>query len=122
MKFWPSLKKEKVWPQEGDTYEFYDPEDIENLTCVRILKGEYKGLLYHYGKVEVVEIEDPPKIKFDYSIVDEAGFDLEKLHSDTNFITLLGDILVSIFDKNIIDDKKELDESPRINNIEESGL
>ena len=73
-------------------------------------------------KVEVVEIEDPPRIKFDYSIVDEAGYDLEKIHSDNTFITLLGDILVSIFDKNIIDDKKELDESPRINNIEESGI
>lgn len=108
MKFWKT--KEKVFPKEGVDYELLDLDGKERITGVKILEGKFKDIVYHYGKVEVVE-EDPPRIKFDYFIDTEGKFDLKDLKSNKKFVTLMGDILVSIFDNNVLKTEKELDES-----------
>ena len=41
-------------PKENEDYRFIDFTDSE-LTGIQIIKGEYAGFVYHYGKVRVKE-------------------------------------------------------------------
>jgi hypothetical protein len=119
-KKWP---KEKHWPIEGQDYDFMDVDGATEATCIKILKGKYEGIIYQYGKVSVIEEEEPPRIQFDYFIESEGNFSLEVLKNDKKFITLMGDILVSIFDNNILKKEKELsDETIRTDYSEKFNL
>lgn len=120
MKLW-SKTKEKIWPKEGEDYIFVDNVDEHQVTSIRIKKGEFQGVLYHYGKIGVVE-EDPPRIKFDYFIDDPGNFEFDDLISNEKFDTLMGDIIVSIFDNNVLKRKKEIDGPIRTNNPEKLNL
>jgi hypothetical protein len=119
-KKWP---KEKDWPQENLDYAFVDADDKGDITPIKILRGKYEDIVYHYGVVKVVEGEDPPRIQFDYSIEEFGEHDLDDLKKDQKFVTLLGDILVSIFDNNVLKKEKELsDDATRTNNLEKPNL
>jgi hypothetical protein len=119
MKFWKT--KEKTFPKEGIDYEFLDFDGTERVSAVKIVNGKFKDVIYHYGKVEVVE-EEPPRIKFEYFIDSEGKFDIKDLQSNKKFDTLMGDILVSIFDNNVLKKEKELDESFGIIDTEKPNL
>ena len=121
MRLWPKKNKEKVYPKEGEIYEFLDLDGLKKISAIRIIDGEFKEVVYHYGTVKVVE-EDPPIIKFEYFIDNEGNFELDDLKHNKNFDTLMGDILVSIFDKNILKKEKVIDESFRVVNPEKSDL
>ena len=121
MRLWPKKNKEKVYPKENEVYEFLDLDGSKIISAIRVIDGEFKGVIYHYGTVEVVE-EDPPRIKFDYFIDNEGDFELDDLKYNKNFDTLMGDILVSIFDNNILKKEKVIDESFRVVNPEKSDL
>lgn len=121
MKLWP-IKKEKSLPKEGVDYEFLDMDGLERISAIRILNGKFKGVVYHYGTVEVIE-EEKARIKFDYFIDHEGSFKLEDLHNNKKFDTLMGDILVSIFDNNVLKKEKEIDdESFRVIDTEKPDL
>ena len=120
MKLWPS-KKEKEYPKEGEVYEFADLDGVEKLTAIKIIKGKFEGVVYHYGKVGVVD-EDPPRIQFEYFLDEPGNFSFDDLQSNKKFDTLMGDILISIFDNNIIKKEKDIDESSGIIDIKESDL
>ena len=120
MKLWPS-KKEKKYPKEGEFYEFVDLENDESITAIKIIKGKFQGVAYHYGKVGVVD-EDPPRIQFEYFIDESGNFSFNDLQSNEEFDIIMGDILVSIFDNNIIKKEKEIDESSGIIDIKESNI
>ena len=49
------LLREKEWPKEAIDYEFVDNDGTKKVTSIRILKGKFEGVVYHYGKVEVVD-------------------------------------------------------------------
>jgi hypothetical protein len=114
------LLPEKKWPIEGEDYGFVDTDGVDKVTSIRILKGKFEGVLYHYGTIEVVE-EDPPRIKFDYFLDDPGKFEFKDLQSNKKFDTMMGDILVSIFDNNILK-KKELDDEAGTDDTEEFNL
>jgi hypothetical protein len=113
--------KEKKWPKREIDYTFTEVDGFEKVTCVKILKGKYEGVVYHYGKVMVDEETEQPTLKFDYYVQHSGSFELEKLHKDKKFSTLMGDILVSIFDENIIMKENE-NESFGNDNTEEFDL
>jgi hypothetical protein len=114
------LSPEKKWPVEGEDYGFVDTDGVDKVTSIRILKGKFEGVIYHYGTIEVVE-EDPPRIKFDYFLDDPGKFEFKDLQSNKKFDTMMGDILVSIFDNNILK-KKELDDEAGTDDTEEFNL
>ena len=114
------LLPEKKWPIEGEDYGFVDADGVDKVTSIRILKGKFEGVIYHYGTIEVVE-EDPPRIKFDYFLDDPGKFEFKDLQSNKKFDTMMGDILVSIFDNNILK-KKELDDEAGTDDTEEFNL
>lgn len=119
MKFWKT--KEKVYPRRGIDYDFLDVDGPQKITSIKILEGEFKNIVYHYGKVGIEE-GIRPKLKFDYYIDESGEFELNKLHKNKKFDTLMGDILVSIFDENVLRKEIEKDESPRVFDIKESNL
>ena len=116
-----SLKKEKEWPKETIDYEFIDNDGSMKVTSIKILKGKFEGVIYHYGKVEVID-EEPPRVKFDYFIDSPGKFEFKDLQSNKKFHTMMGDILVSIFDTNILKKEKELDDTTGTDDTEEFNL
>jgi hypothetical protein len=85
------MKKKYVFVQkEGDDY-----------TCIKLLEGKYKGVIYKYGKVGFSKEEKPdgtlPMI-FDYDIIfNPHETDIDK----QDFIDYIGDILIELLEKQI---------------------
>lgn len=90
-------KKKKV-PKEGEDYKFVDFTDSD-ITGIMILKGDYAGVVYHYGKVRVVEQGEFAKLEFGYTLVNPGKHDIDLLQNDDNFVTIMGDVLSEILMK-----------------------
>jgi hypothetical protein len=119
MKLW---SKEKKWPIEGVDYTLFDSDGVEKITSVQILKGKFKDVVFHYGKVGIAPDNDIPRLQFDYVIENSGKYEVKALHDNEKFVTIMGDILVSIFDKNFLKKEKNLDEPFGTNNSEEFDL
>ena len=70
-------------------FEYYDPPD-KLVTFIRVVKGEFKGILYAYGEVSFQPDEEPPVLKFHYDIVENPHNTNFKCDE---FTRLAGDIL-----------------------------
>ena len=77
----------KKMPKEGKDSE---------LTGIMILKGDYAGVVYHYGKVRVKEQGALATLQFGYTIVNSGKHDIDLLQKDEEFSTMMGDILTEI--------------------------
>jgi hypothetical protein len=66
------------------------------MTDIGILKGKYAGVVYQYGKANIVEEGSFARLTFDYTIIDPSSFDLDDLQNDEEFVTMIGDILTEI--------------------------
>jgi hypothetical protein len=82
-------------PLEGEDYRFIDFTDSE-LTGIELLKGEYAGVVYHYGKVRVKEQGEMGVLEFGYTIVNSGKHDIDALQNDEGFVTIMGDTLTEI--------------------------
>jgi len=82
-------------PLEGEDYRFIDFTDSE-LTGIQILKGEYAGVVYHYGKVRLKEQGEMGVLEFGYTIVNSGKHDIDTLQNDDGFVTIMGDTLTEI--------------------------
>jgi hypothetical protein len=87
--------KKKKMPLEGVDYKFIDFTDSE-LTGIQIIKGEYAGVVYHYGKVRVKEQGEMGVLEFGYTIVNPGKHDIDALQNDEGFVTIMGDTLTEI--------------------------
>jgi hypothetical protein len=98
-------------PLEGIDYKFIDFTDSE-LTGIQILKGEYAGVVYHYGKVRVKEQGEMGVLEFGYTLVNPGKHDIDQLQNEENFVTIMGDILTEILTKQANETiKSEFDDS-----------
>lgn len=79
-------------------------------------------MVFHYGKVGIAPDNDIPRLQFDYVIENSGKYEVKALHDNEKFVTIMGDILVSIFDKNFLKKEKNLDEPFGTNNSEEFDL
>ena len=61
-----------------------------------VLKGEYAGVVYHYGKVRVKEQGEFATLEFGYTLVNSGKHDIDLLQKDEEFSTIMGDILSEI--------------------------
>ena len=88
-------------PNNQNKYAFVQKEG-DDFTCIKLLQGKYKGIIYKYGKVGFAKEEKSDgtlPMKFDYDIVfnphEETSIDKQE------FIDYIGDILVELLDKQI---------------------
>ena len=75
-------------------YELLNTEAVKDFACVRILDGDFMGLVYHYNTISLGEDDGGPEIpfKFTYDIVD--GWD--EAWTEPSLTELLQDTLCSI--------------------------
>ena len=68
----------------------YQENPSNELTGFKIEEGNYKDVIYTYGKVSPIEEEEKLRLKFDYNVHENPNkCDTES----TDFINVIGDIL-----------------------------
>ena len=81
-------------------YAFVQREG-DDFTCIKLLQGKYKGIIYKYGKVGFAKEERPDgtlPMKFDYDII----FNPHETNIDKqDFIDYIGDILIEQLEKQV---------------------
>ena len=82
-------------------YAFVQREG-DDFTCIKLLQGKYKGIIYKYGKVGFAKDEKPDgtlPMKFDYDIIfnphEESSIDKQE------FIDYIGDILIEQLEQQV---------------------
>ena len=82
-------------------YAFVQREG-DDFTCIKLLEGKYKGIIYKYGKVGFAKEEKPDgtlPMKFDYDIIfnphEESSIDKQE------FIDYIGDILIEQLEEQV---------------------
>lgn len=88
MLFWKKPKN----PRLNKDYEFHNLVDSD-LTGIRLLTGEYREVIYLYGRVGIEEKGVIASLQFDYSVIHPGNHTIESLQSDEEFVTIIGDIL-----------------------------
>ena len=85
---------------KNNKYAFVQKQG-EDFTCIKILEGKFKGIIYKYGKVGFAKDENPDgtlPMKFDYDIIfnpHETNIDKQE------FIDYIGDILIEQLEKQV---------------------
>lgn len=118
MELFSWMKRRKKLKLNKD-YTFIDSKPFIHF---KILKGKYKGVIYHYGRLYIQPLEDEEEnhcLKFDLVIVDSGKFDTKMLEADDKFIEYVGNILTQIV---IEQAEREPYESNREDNTEEFDL
>jgi hypothetical protein len=107
-------KKPKAF-RENEDYIFVNFKDTD-ITGIKIIAGDYRGIIYYYQKARVVEEGEMAKLQFGYNIVNPGQYDTELLQNDDKFITMIGDILTQILmDKSNTDEQIRTDDSKEFN-------
>ncbi len=79
----------------------YVQRDDDDFTCIKLLEGKYKGIIYKYGKVGFAKEEKPDgtlPMKFDYDIIfNPHETDIDK----QEFIDYIGDILIEQLERQL---------------------
>jgi superfamily II DNA/RNA helicase len=81
--------------EEGIDYEFVQIDNVD-VSAIRLLKGNYKDVVYCYGGASVKEEGEAARLQFDYIVVDPGIYLLEDLTKNQEFHTMIGDILVEM--------------------------
>nr|QMP83360.1 MAG: hypothetical protein [Caudoviricetes sp.] len=82
--------------KEGVDFAFDLSEGLGNNVKITLLKGDFSGVVYSYGKVSVEEDEENDKayLNFDFDIEDNN--DIEGIEKNIDFKNHIGDVLTSI--------------------------
>lgn len=68
---------------------------IVNDTWVELLEGPYAGVVYKYGKVQLIEDGEHLRIKFEYNLLDGSKLDNE-------FVQYIGPILTEMIEEGVL--------------------
>lgn len=98
----------------GKLYQVVE-NPFEKDAGIEIISGEFKGLVYQYGKVQFVEGE--PQINFDRTVrrlpegVEETEEAINELLNNNKLQELMGDILQEILQEQL--SKEEINDEQR---------
>lgn len=88
-----------------------------DFTSIKVLQNPYKGVIYTYGKVKIIEpdnTEGTAKLSFDY-LVEEVppilGKTKEEIEKEDQFKQYIGDILVQVFEEEVARDERHTDDN-----------
>lgn len=74
-------------------YEVLTRTDENGYYFIELTEGDFKGIIYSFGKVELIDEGDHARLSFDYIIEDKEDYpnlDVEKFQRE------IGDILVDM--------------------------
>ena len=77
-------------------YKFDDKSQMQPVPII-ISEGKYEGTRFQYGRIAFDEQKDNLSLKFDYKLLDNP----DELKEDQEFIDVLGEILISVLEKEI---------------------
>ena len=95
------LEKNSATDQTKNKKYAYVQRDGDDFTCIKLLEGKYKGIIYKYGKVGFAKEEKPDgtlPMKFDYDIIFNPH---EKDIDKQEFIDYIGDILIEQLERQL---------------------
>ena len=104
---------------EGLDFDYVYPDNDPESVYIRLLDGAYEGVVYKYGKVNLLEKDGLLHLQFDYDVIESPHINAKKLKKDTHFKQYLGDFLIETISGNI--DQEILDETGT-NDSQESYL
>lgn len=78
-------------------YELVENPNCE-FYCIKILSGDYTGVVYSYGVVSLDEKTAPPTLRFTFRVEDVTvnKRSVSELESDPLFKNMLGEILEDV--------------------------
>lgn len=62
---------------------------------IKLIDGPYAGIMYRYGRVELIEEDDQLRIKFEYEL--DTGAKM-----DNDFIQYIGPILTELIEEGVL--------------------
>lgn len=82
--------------KEGVDFSFDITEGLSSNVRIKLLKGDFEGVVYSYGRVSVEEDEknDQAFLNFDFDVIDNNC--IEGIENDILFKNHIGDVLTSI--------------------------
>jgi|TARA_B100000959_G_scaffold46846_1_gene47727 hypothetical protein len=94
-----NMPKKNTHTAKSKRYAFAHKEG-EDFSCIKILEGKFKDVIFHYGKVGFAKDENPDgtlPMKFDYTVRQNPG-ELD-LDNNKEFINYIGDLLIELLDE-----------------------
>lgn len=104
LKWW---KKPKML-EEGKDFHYINFNNSD-ITGIELLIPEFRGVVYHYEKAQIVEEGEIGRLKFGYIVVHPGEHDIDHLNSDEKFHTIMGDLLTQILMAKIEDENRNND-------------
>lgn len=112
------FQKKKL--KENRDYEVYPGEEF---TGIRIIRGKYKGVIYQYDSVSIKETHwEIPVLSFHYTIHESGKFTKNELRENTEFHTMIGDIIIDLMTSKSVSVERDINESNRTDYPEELGI
>lgn len=68
---------------------------VINDQWIKLIDGPYAGIMYRYGRVELVEEEDCLRVRFEYEIDDGS-------RGDQKFVQYIGPILSELIEQGVM--------------------
>ena len=88
--------------KKSKRYTFAQKEG-EDFSCIKLTEGKYRGVIFHYGKVEFGKDENPDgtkSMKFDFTVTLNPTD--EVLDPDNKeFVDYIGDLLIELLDEKV---------------------
>ena len=94
---------------EQGVYRVVD-NPFEEQAGIELLEGEYKGLVYQYNKVQLIDGE--PQLNFDRVIrrlpedVEKSEESIQELLNNSELKSLMGDILVELLEEQVKNEQR----------------
>lgn len=96
----------------GLDFILHHDEPRGNSIPIKIMTGDYKGIVYHYNDINFLDDEndDTSILQFGYDIIDPLEFGVDDITKDPRFKQTIGDILRSLI-AIIIEEKGDVNDS-----------
>ena len=86
---------------EGIDYCFIYPKNDKESVNIKLLEGEYKDIIFKYGKVKFEEKNDEMHLLFAYDVLESTIDKPRKLEKNEDFKNYIGNLLVELMSANI---------------------
>ncbi len=103
-------------PEDVTQYTYVDGNEQQN---IKILSGEFTGVVFEYGSVKFLEENDSIRVDFDYNLIENPNEVEVKPHQVT---TVFGDIIMDVLEREMKQGGLEDGGNDRENDSTESHL